>query len=175
MAREGKNTGAWGPEAAWRRKEQVETSNRQMSLFWRGPALVKWQLLLCKHPHRQHWISEKGSRSHGSLWSEVLQGEVVVKTPDLSVYLGSPSVSSEMLLSTNSSGCQYCYCYLRNDSCLKVRGRGLRSRLGEGWGSLPGKGRDGGCSWELCFSTQLQGVVWGKRSCLGSSLPSMTV
>lgn len=78
------------------------------------------------------------SLSHGRLWSKVLQGEVGMKTAELSVYPGSPSVSSEMLLSPDSSDCQYCYCYLGSNSCLKARGRGLRGRLEEGWSSLLG-------------------------------------
>lgn len=137
-----------------RESNKVKSVKRQTPSFWKGPACVKWQSLFWRHLHRQHWVPKKDSLSCGTLGGWVFRRNGSENPGVICLSWNSLLVISEILLSTNSSDCQYHYCHLGNNSCLLKQEE-------RGWGTWCGEGgvasRIGGCSWEVMGERLLPG------------------
>ena len=146
-----------------RENNKVKSVKRQMPSFWKGSDFVKWQSLFWRHLHRQHWVPEKDSLSCGSLGGWVFRGNGSENPGVICLSWNSLLVISEILLSTNSSDCQYHYCHLGNNSCLLKQEE-------RGWGTWCGEGgvasRFRGCSWEVMGEMLLPGQGSALDDCM---------
>lgn len=164
----GENTRAWRPEGSMEEKATWWRVSRDKSHRFGEPlsngSHCSGNILTDRSTEfLRRTVFHVGALEDGS------SGAVVVKTPESSVYPGIPSIRSEILLSTNFSDCQYCYCHLGNNSCLLKQEEG---GWGTGWGEGRAASQCGGCSWRAALSTQLTGAVMGEvlSPGLGSAL-----